>query len=266
MFYVLSKLGFLVLRPSNGLILAMGVGLLLRWTVLKRRGAQLFGLAFALLVISAWTGLGSLLLRPLENRFAAPVDVARLAPKGIIVLGGVLDNEISTERGRGEFTEAADRLLAAAELARRFPSAEVIFTGGSAGLSDYDLVPEADSARKSLLELGVAPERILLERRARNTLENARFTLDFVQPQPGDRWILVTSAFHMPRAAGTFRAAGWSGLVPWPVDYRTLSHTRVLEQQSASDGLKLTDLAVKEWIGLAAYRFAGYTDALFPAP
>lgn len=265
-FYVLSKLVFLVLRPSNALLLAMLAGLVLRWVGFRRRGAQLFGVGFLLLLIAGWTGLGAAMLRPLENRFSQPEATEVSSPKGIIVLGGVLDNEISTERRQAEFTDGVERLWAAAALSKRFPEAKVIFSGGSAGIVDYGFKPEAEFARGILGDLGVADDRMLIEPRARNTLENARFTLDLVQPQPGDRWILVTSAFHMPRAVGTFRAAGWSGLVPWPVDYRASDGGDLLERKAASDGLRLTDLATKEWIGLIAYRFAGYTDSLLPAP
>jgi uncharacterized SAM-binding protein YcdF (DUF218 family) len=267
MFYVLSKLSFLILRPSNAFIVAMLVGLLLRTRARsRRRGTELFGLALMLMVLAAWSGLGSALIKPLEDRFAEPAAPEKLHPRGIIVLGGVIDTDLSVSRGTAELIDGAERLVVTARLARLYPDAKVIYSGGSGNLTDDGGTPEADFAYDLLVSFGIAPERILTERHSRNTLENARMTLDLAQPQPNDRWILVTSAFHMPRAMGTFRAAGWSGLTAWPVDHRTPVEMHLLEHQSASEGLALTDLAVKEWIGLAAYRFAGYTDSLLPAP
>jgi uncharacterized SAM-binding protein YcdF (DUF218 family) len=267
MFYVLSKISFLILRPSNAFIVAMLVGLLIRMRPrFRRRGTELFGIALVLMVLSGWTGFGSLMIKPLEDRFAVPANPDKLHPRGIVILGGAVDTEISTDRGTPELIDGAERLVVAARLARLYPDAKIIFSGGSAGLTDNDETPEADFARDIFLSFGITPDRILTERGSRNTLENARFTLELAQPQPNDRWILVTSAFHMPRAMGTFRAAGWSGLVAWPVDYRTTTSLHLLERQSASEGLALVDVAAKEWIGLLAYRFAGYTDSLLPAP
>ncbi|WP_237154234.1 YdcF family protein [Oryzibacter oryziterrae] len=266
MFYALSKLGFMLIRPSNAFILLIFAGLLLRGLNHVRRGNQFVVIALLLMAASAWSCLPSLLMYPLEQRFSAPAHPESLNPTGIIVLGGIIDTHLSTERGAPEFVDGAERLIEAAALARRYPAARVIFTGGSATFVDSTDTPEAEFARQVLIDFGIAPERITLEKRSRNTRENAAFTLDVVQPQATDSWILVTSAFHMPRAMGTFRAAGWNGLTAWPVDYRVEPHPRLLEAQFASDGLFLTDLAIKEWIGLTAYRFAGYTDALFPAP
>jgi uncharacterized SAM-binding protein YcdF (DUF218 family) len=267
MFFVLSKLSFLILRPSNAVILAMLAGLILRLVPrLRRRGTQLFSLALVVLVLSGWTGAGSLLIRPLEDAFSPPAAPERLHPRGIVILGGGIDTDVSTDRGTPEFVDGAERLIAAARLARLYPEAEVIYSGGTNSLTDDGEVPEADFARDVLVSFGVPAERILVERTARNTIENARKTLELAEPQPSDHWILVTSAFHMPRAMGTFRAAGWSGIVAWPVDYRTNRDWHIIERHSASEGLSLTDLAVKEWIGLVAYRFAGYTDSIFPVP
>lgn len=266
MFYVLSKLGFLFLRPSNALILALLLGVGLRLFGWRRRGAELIGIALGILVVCAWTGVPTVLLRPLEQRFSAPNDPDNLNPAGILVLGGVVDTGLSTERHSAELIDGAERLIVAAELAKRFPEARVLLSGGSNGVFANDEVAESVIARELLIEFGVPAARITIEDRSRNTRENAAFSFSTVEPTPQEQWLLVTSAFHMPRAMGTFRAAGWNGVIAWPVDYRNGADTDWFGGRTAAEGLTMTDVAVREWIGLIAYRFAGYTDALFPHP
>lgn len=266
MFYVLSKLGFLFLRPSNALVLALLVGAGLRLLGWRRRGAELIGIALVLLAVCAWTGVPTLLLRPLEQRFSLPASPDRLAPAGILVLGGVVDTDLTTERRTVELIDGAERLIVAAELARRYPEARVLLSGGSNGVFANDELAEANIARGLLIAFGVPAERITVEDHSRNTHENAINSFATIEPKPQEQWLLVTSAFHMPRAIGTFRAAGWNGVVAWPVDYRNGATTNWLGGRTAAEGLNMTDMAVREWIGLVAYRFVGYTDALFPAP
>ncbi|MBS1181521.1 MAG: hypothetical protein H6Q99_1401 [Proteobacteria bacterium] len=266
MFYVLSKLGFMVLRPSNALILALLLGAGLRLLGWRRRGAELIGIALTLLVICAWTGAPTLLLRPLEQRFSVPATPGALAPAGIIVLGGVIDTGLSTELNSAELIDGAERLIVAAELARRYPEARVLLSGGSNGVFTNDDLAESAIARDLLIAFGVPADRIVVEDRSRNTHENAISSFAVVEPKPQEQWLLVTSAFHMPRAIGTFRAAGWRGVVAWPVDYRNGADVNWLGGRTAAEGLTMTDMAIREWIGLVAYRFGGYTDALLPSP
>ncbi|WP_075216623.1 YdcF family protein [Mongoliimonas terrestris] len=265
MFFIASKLIYLVIRPSNAVILLMLLGLALRWFGRRRTGATVFALGLGGLILFGWTTISNALLWPLETRF--PQFTAMDGePTGIIILGGALDIIGTHERNdQPQLTDGAERLFAGVELARRYPNARVIFTGGSGEVLPTER-QEADVARTVLTSLGVPPERLVLERASRNTRENATLTYDIVAPKPGDRWLLVTSAFHMPRSVGVFRAAGWTGITAYPVDYRSVSDPPIIGRQFASESLFQVDVAVKEWIGLVAYRFAGYTDALFPAP
>src|SRR5690606_33290798 len=151
----------------------------------------------AILLVATWTTFGALLLRPLEDRFARP-DPAPAEVAGIILLGGGFEGAVNLARGGYELNDSGDRMVEAAVLARRYPDAKVIVSGGAGSLL-FDGEADADSAPRLLTALGVAPERLVLENRSRNTYENAIFTRDLVRPQPGQKWLLVTSAFHMPR-------------------------------------------------------------------
>jgi uncharacterized SAM-binding protein YcdF (DUF218 family) len=124
---------------------------------------------------------------------------------------------------------------------------------------------ESQVARQILVSLGLPPQRIEMEERSRNTCENGTESKAALQPKPGELWLLVTSASHMPRAVGCFRAAGFS-VTPYPVDYRTRGTNDLWRvTKSMADGLASTDLAVHEWFGLLAYRAAGMTAEVFPA-
>jgi len=152
-----------------------------------------------------------------------------------------------------------------ADLARRYPEAKIVFTGGSGYLAGSS-GSEADLVEQHLTTLGVDPNRIQFERASRNTYENAVMTKVLVQPAPGEHWLLVTSALHMPRAMGLFRAAGFE-LEAYPVDWRTApDFGGMLSDDPASSRLRLFDLATREWVGLFASRLTGQSRELFPAP
>jgi uncharacterized SAM-binding protein YcdF (DUF218 family) len=261
MFFIASKALWFFAAPSALLI----VGALVGAVFAARRGARLaaVGCILALLMIGDGPA-GPLLIAPLEDRFPDPVaDLP--APTGIIVLGGAINDDISQARGRTTFDEGAERLTEAAALARRYPSARIVYTGGSGSLLARPST-EAEDARRLLVAMGVDPQRITLETRSRNTDENARFTAALVHPESGQTWLILTSAYHMPRAMGLFRKAGFAAIA-YPVDYRTVGgRADWRPEANLPRGMEIFDLAVHEWIGLVAYRLSGRIDAFFPGP
>jgi uncharacterized SAM-binding protein YcdF (DUF218 family) len=264
MFFVLAKiLGFFAL-PSNILITLGVIGLVLMTTRFARGGRRLAVTSLILIAIAGWSPLGNALILPLEERFP-PWDASRGVPTGIISLGGAIDTIVSPARGEVGLNEAAERLTTMAELVRRYPEAHVVFSGGSGRLID-DGATEAEFAVRLFESFGIAKSRIILESKSRDTDENARFTRDLVQPKPGERWLLVTSAHHMPRSIGVFRAAGFP-VEAYPVDFRTRGAIDLLRPFSnVGDGLRRTDTAAREWVGLFVYWLTGRTAELFPAP
>jgi len=172
---------------------------------------------------------------------------------------------VSAGRGIVALNESGERLTAFAELARRYPDAKLVFTGGS-GQILFSAAREADIAGSLFEGLGIPRERIILEDQSRNTWQNAVLTRDLVSPQPGERWLVITSAWHMPRSIGCFRAAGFD-VEAYPVDFRTRGQGDLWRPfSSVSEGLRRVDTAVREWIGLVAYRATGRTSELLPAP
>jgi uncharacterized SAM-binding protein YcdF (DUF218 family) len=264
LFFVLSKTVGFLLMPTN-LMIGLGViGTILLATRRARLGRRLMAVAFILLAVCAFSPLGYVLLYPLEQRFP-PWDSTRGAPDGIVILGASVEADLSAAHGVPVVRGAPDRIIRAAMLAHTYPNARVVFSGGSANLISND-AKEADHAAAIFEGLGIAKSRLIMERRSRNTLENAEFSRDLVKPKPGERWLLVTSAFHMPRSVGLFRKAGFA-VEPYPVDWRTADRLDVMAFSSlGAEGLARTDTAIREWMGLIAYRLAGKTDQLWPGP
>jgi len=265
MFFILSKtLGFFTV-PSNDLMTIGLFGLVLLCTQRFRRFASwLIVTSLVLIAFVGYSPLGTMLILPLEQRFP-PWNPSHGPPDGIVVLGGAIEPDISLARGFVALSDAAERITATAELARRYPDARIVFSGGSASLFPGGVL-EAPFAVKIFEQLGIAHGRITAEEQSRNTIENAVFSRLIAQPKPDERWLLVTSAFHMPRAIAVFRAAGFP-VEAYPVDWRARGPIDELKPfNSFTTGLTLTDIAMHEWIGLLVYRLTGRSEKLFPAP
>lgn len=251
MLYALSKLVWLFAAPSRVLLLLALLGAL-AW----RRLALA---ALAMIAAAAILPLGDFALARLEATFPRFSPPEKL--DGIIVIGGAISNSVFDAYPASGFNPAFGRLYEAARLAKLYPQARVLDVGGSTAAGP--LRPEADQAADVLVALGVARERIEIERQSRNTFENAVDAFALARPKPGETYALVTSAFHMPRAFGCFRAAGFT-LIADPVDYHSLGQSGLGFE--VTGGLETLDAAVHEYFGLASYRWLGRTDALWPSP
>ena len=223
-------------------------------------------MAIMALLIMAYSPLGHIILLPLEERFSRPDIIEKLqAPDGIIVLGGTIDTVVTKARGIISINESAERLTQAVVLARHFPKARVLFSGGGGKIFSKNM-REATAAKRFYAQMGLQSERMVFENRSKNTWQNARYTIDLLKPRADQRWLLVTSAYHMPRALGCFRKLGMN-VIPWPVDYRTRGKSDFYRLFArASEGWKRVDIGVREWVGLLAYWLSGRTDSFFPAP
>ena len=263
MFYELSKTaGLFLSNPGNLLFVALGVGAILLWTGAWRAGRVVIAAAIGFVLLIAVVPLGRQGSLLLENRF--PVSPLPTRVDGVVVLAGMVDQFVTRTRGQLALNGSAERLVVFADLARRYPDAKLVFSGGSGVLGRQDAT-EAGAVRDHAPLLGLDPARVVFEDRSRNTHENAVFARALANPQPEETWVLITSAFHMPRAVGAFRQAGWT-VVPYPVDYNFEPDPPTVWQMDFLGGILTLRGAMHEWIGLAAYWATGKTDALFPAP
>jgi uncharacterized SAM-binding protein YcdF (DUF218 family) len=239
MIYYVSKVFWLIAAPTNALVLISAIAAF--WAVRRRSNCVTWLAAAAAcgLVIVTFTPIGVALTVPLEYRFAFSPPDSQAPPDGIILLSSV---------GMGGID-------AVSTLSRNYPKARLIFSGS---MTTYRL--------EIFARLGGDPARIYVDSRPRTTSEDALYAATVLKPKSSERWLLVTSALHMPRAVGCFRAAGFQ-VEPYPVEFRTDRQTNPFRQfLPGSVALYQFDLAAKEWIGLIAYRLMGKTDALFPGP
>lgn len=263
MFYI-SKLGWLLAQPSMLVIVLLLGGVILLATRFQRLArAALIGAAL-LVVVGGILPLSTWLILPLEDRFPR-ADLSGGPIDGIVVLGGAEEARVANGRHVHALNMAAERMTETMALARRFPNAKVIFTGGSTNIVLGPAV-EADAAASLLHDLGLGPDRLQVDRQARNTYENALYAKQLANPKPGERWLLVTSAWHMPRAIGLFRKAGFP-VEAWPVDYRTAGSGDIFVPfYSPSEGLRRLDTAVREWAGLFVSWLTGQSKSILPKP
>jgi uncharacterized SAM-binding protein YcdF (DUF218 family) len=264
MFYYIAKIGWFFATPSNALVALALIGLLLMGTKRAALGKRVAFTSIVGLFVAGLSPLGNALMLPLEERFPAFVDDGTPIA-GVVVLGGSFETEVTNVRGQMALNETGERLIALGDLARRYPEAKIIYSGGGSEFTP-DTTPEATLVENTIGQLGIAPGRVIYERRSLNTFQNALYSKELVAPNEGERWLVVTSAFHMPRAMGAFRAVGFK-VVAYPVDYRTAGEASLFRPFAfVGEGLRRTDVAAKEWVGLFAYYASGKTETLFPAP
>lgn len=244
------------------LVLLLGAGLL--WLRRPRTGRLIVTASAALLFAVSALPIGAWWIGAIESRFPRPDLETMPPPDGIIVLGGALSNPVVFRRyGVIALNRRAERIVEFAMLARRFPDARLVFTGGTGDLHQAQIV-EADRLRPFTAALGIAPGRIEYEDRSRNTWENALFSKRQIKPAPGERWLLVTSAAHMPRSVGIFRQVGWP-VVPFPVDFETAGSPPWFWFSPVSNWYML-NIAAHETIGMIVYYLTDRSASLFPGP
>lgn len=242
---------FAVFQPSNTILFLIALGaLLLPWR--QRLGAWMLGIGIVLFTAGGMLPVGKALIRPLED--AVPYTPLTAPPDAIIVLGGFIESRAG---GAVPFNlnDNADRLTAAASLAHRYPGVPVVVSEGANDPAD---TPGAVYAADWLASVGVPRDQIVVEPRAQSTWDNAVFSKALIHPKPDGRYLVVTSAWHMPRSLAIFRAAGWPEPIPYPVDpmsgvgpfWWTLNY-------SVSEGLVDLDLAAREWSAIAWYGVRG---------
>lgn len=263
MFFVLSKILAVLLEPLVHPYLFLALAGISKWR--KKRVMMRLCLACAVMVplLYGFLPASSVPLRFLENRF--PVQNQSLSDiDGIIVLGGHTGTGmIAADRQQPQQGSAAERLTYGLALHKQFPDSILMFTGYSGELSPEGW-SEPRITRALLQLLNASPKSILFEETSRNTYENAVNSREVLVPQIGSRWVIVTSARHMPRAIGAFRAAGWKGLIAYPVDFTTSNNNR--EWFSLSKGHLMMRLAWHEIFGLTFYHLTNRSSDLIPKP
>ena len=259
MLFAISKIVGFLTHPVS-LSLAMMMMSLLAMIIGRLRSARILASTALLLGLATLVSpMGMMLIHPLEQRFVRtplPETV-----HGIICLGGGVEGTISLARGVTEFANGGDRLYQTVLLAKRYPQAVIIYTGRESASDGRQ-----DAAHAYFTSLGIDEKRLVFERASRNTDENVRFSKPLADNIGTGNWVLVTSAFHMPRSVALFRKHQWP-VIAWPSDFRTTGTMESFAFATDFTGnIETSALAIKEWIGLVAYWLLGRIDDVFPAP
>ncbi len=259
----LSKFAWLVLQPLSLAFLLALCGLLAGLLRRNRLRIILSTAGIVVLFVTLFTTAGTMALQALEARFPQPETEG--SPGCILVLGGGFDGDVTRLRGGVALNQGAERYVEALRLALLHPQAKILISGGDGSLTGgYE--DDGTIARRMFDSFGIAADRLLLDPQSRNTFENAKNSALLIRQNGLGTCLMITSAFHMPRAVGMMRKAGVS-ITPWPVDYRTDGNTGFhLDFTEPMRLAERTSTALREWLGLAGNYLAGRTDSLFPAP
>lgn len=263
MFFFISKVLWFFIDPSNLLLIAICLGTVFIYVRRDKLGRRILCFTAVMSVIVATLPIGHKLIVILENRFPT-VETLPTKVDGIIVLGGVVNEVLTKARGQISIGGAVERLISFAALSKKYPNAKLVFTSGSGKFLSQN-IKEGDMVGSLLLELGVDKKRLIIEKNSRNTFENAVLSKLLVQPLGRETWILITSAFHMPRSVGVFRKVGWD-VIPFPVDYYLEDDSGLKLSFNLVGGISFLSRAIHEWLGLLVYWLTGKSVAFFPGP
>lgn len=265
---LISRAVWLLIQPGNLLYILLLIGLIITaYSNAKSRyrklGRRLITVCMTLFFLIGFTGLSKWVMWPLEARFDQYRNKTDNTPyAGIIVLGGAEKPSQSTASQQATLNHGAERLIETAALARLYPNLPIIQSGGTRPAPDG--LSENDVAEIFFTQAGIELSKIRFERNSYNTHSNANESKVLIQPSEKGKWLLVTSAFHMPRSVGAFRRAGIN-FQPYPVDYKTTLKYEGLFDIGFADNLRLFDLAIHEYVGLFAYYITGRSSSLFPS-
>ena len=261
--WIISKIFWRIFSPNTLLFLVLLVGVCFLFFGREKLGKMLVVGVTAVILLLGFVPVSSYLLIPLENRFPIPEPLPEKID-GVVVLGGAEIPKITETRGQVSLTDSVERLTTFINLARRFPDVKLVYAGGQGAITAQKY-KAAFTARLFFEQMGINPDRVLFDSQSRNTMENAQNAWQLAKPKKGEKWVLITSAWHIPRSVGIFRKMGWE-VIPYPVDFKT---TGKVEFNLGLPGLSspaAVSNVVYEWIGLAYYRLLGRTSELFPGP
>ncbi|MCX7338377.1 MAG: YdcF family protein [Alphaproteobacteria bacterium] len=259
MIYILENLFWILINLDVICFCSLGLGLLLyaAGTNTRRFGQRLVIYAGVPLAFIALTPFSRIILYNLEHRFSEKTELPEDV-KGLILLGGYFSLAESEIGKRPIYNRAGGRLIEFIALAKRYNHLPIVFTGTP---------KEAALTEQLFKEMGIDSERLKFDNTAKNTSDNVANTYRIIKPKVGEKWALVTSAFHMPRAVGLFRRVGLDNIIPYPVDYHTADLSlwkTILVGIFDRQNLLVWATIMKEGAGLTNAYLTGISSQLYP--
>lgn len=261
MFFMASKIFWALAQPLNALCLLALIGLAVR-AVWPKEGQGIMNFALILILFFGIVPIGPLALTWLERQYPAPPALPEKID-GVIVLGGGFESYLTQTSGHIVANDSVDRVFCFVEIAKKHPKARLVFSGGPGDILHPDAMESLD-ARLFFHLSGLDGTKILYETQSRNTYENAYYTREMVKPKAGENWVLVTSAFHMPRSVGSFEKLGWK-IIPYQCDPRTDGAYNIGGRlPNVTGNFSAMNIAFKEIIGLIVYNLTGKSAFIIP--
>ena len=261
LFFYISKLTWLLVSPDSLLLVLIILSLVFLYVGKQKLAKLILSTASGFLIIIAFLPVGEWLLYPLESRFQTNPNLPDKID-GIVVLSGAENAELSHMWNQVELNAAIERDLTFMTIAKQYPNAKLLFTGGTGSLTKQEY-KSADVAKNLFKQLSFDTAKIIFERKSRNTYENIIYSKDLVKPIKNENWVLITTGWHMPRSVGIFCKAEWP-VIPYPVDHQSNKENLVRIDFDLANNLYELKTAIKEWLGLFAYYLSGKTTSFFP--
>ena len=261
LFFYISKIIWLIASPDSLLLILLIFSIALLYFGKIYPAKKLLTIVSLMFILIALFPIGEWLLYPLESRFQTNPKLPDKVD-GIIVLSGSENTELSHIWNQVEVGAAAERNLTFLNLARRYPKAKLIFTGGTGRLTNQKY-KAADVARILFEQQNFNINKIKFESKSRNTFENATYSKKFAKPLKNENWVLITTSWHMPRSVGIFCKVNWP-TIPYPVDHQTRKGNLYRVDFDLAKNLSVLKIGIKEWLGLFAYYLSGKTTSLLP--
>ena len=260
LFWFFSKLLWWIFSPSRILLFLLALGTVLLWTKKNIAGRWLLSVAVVVIFVLSFRPFGQGLLFVLESRFSHSLKLPEELD-GVVVLAGSENSTISKTWGQPSLNGSSERLITFISLAKRYPEAKLLFVGGVGSVDSQVPTPEG-TARMIFEQVGLDASRVIFESKSHNTFQGGVASYELIKPKAGEKWVLITSAFHMPRSVGVYRQAGWE-VIPYPVDF---GYDDQIRFDFSLGHMAVFSRALHEWIGVFVYGLTGKTTELFPGP
>ena len=246
----------LIINFDKVFLIGLGLGAVLYNTSFINLGKLSILLSMFGLFLIYYFPLSRSLLYYLEHCFPQLSNLPTDA-KGLILLGGCFSHLENESEGRPIYNQAAGRIIEFITLARCYPNLPIVITGSRM---------EAILTQKLFDEMGIDSKRVVVEDQSNNTYDNSKNTYKLIKPHEKERWVLVTSASHLPRSFGLFTKIGWN-IIPYPVDYHTkkLSWKKWLQTWGDPQNGVYWGLALNEYAGLINNYLLKRSSSLIPS-
>ena len=260
MTFYLSKLLWYLFNPFNSILFLFFLSVILNFFKFQKFSKIILYFTFLLFFITGALPTGSYLLYLLEKNYHNKVNLPENVD-GILILSGATNPFLTKEYDQISLNDSVERLTESIQLIKKYPKAKVFFAGGS-GLAKYPDLSHSEVAKKFYESLDVNTKNIFFDKKSRNTYENIVFAKMKFNPNINEKWILVTSAFHLKRAISVGEKLGWE-FVPYATDYKLPKKFRWKLSFNFFNNLGSLQHSSHEWVGIIAYYFMGRSSKIF---